>query len=128
MWEGVLYDFVFTELPFKTISGYVTAFHRIIVLDIKSLISAAQKHNHCCCLNVSPPIFKQKTFKHWANIKTTLFSCMMFTGCMTSDRLFRVPSTQRVNLEQTDDTTGSHLSMLHVILLQLLMLLLDTCI
>ena len=27
--EGVLYNFVFTELQFKTVSGDVTAFHRI---------------------------------------------------------------------------------------------------
>ena len=29
MGEGVLYNFIFTELPFKTVSGDVTAFHRI---------------------------------------------------------------------------------------------------
>ena len=27
--EGVLYNFVFTQLPFKTVSGDVTAFHRL---------------------------------------------------------------------------------------------------
>ena len=27
--EGVLYNFVFTEFPFKTVSGDVTAYHRI---------------------------------------------------------------------------------------------------
>ena len=26
---GVLHDFIFTEFPFKTVSGDVTAFHRI---------------------------------------------------------------------------------------------------
>ena len=31
MGEGVLYNFVFTEFPFKTVSGDVTAFHRIII-------------------------------------------------------------------------------------------------
>ena len=29
MGEGVSYNFVFTELPFKTVSGDVTAFQRI---------------------------------------------------------------------------------------------------
>ena len=27
--EGVLYNFIFTEFPFKTVSGDVTAYHRI---------------------------------------------------------------------------------------------------
>ena len=35
MGEGVLYNAVFTEFPFKTVSGDVTAFHRIaIVINI----------------------------------------------------------------------------------------------
>ena len=29
MGEGVLYNFVFTEFPFQTVSGDITAFHRI---------------------------------------------------------------------------------------------------
>ena len=29
MGEGVLYNFVFTEFPFKTVSDDVTAFHKI---------------------------------------------------------------------------------------------------
>ena len=31
MGEGLLYNFIFTELPFKAISGDVTAFHRILL-------------------------------------------------------------------------------------------------
>ena len=30
---GVLYNFVFTEVPFKTVSGDVTAFHRMTATD-----------------------------------------------------------------------------------------------
>ena len=30
--EGVLYNIVFTELPFKAVSGDVTAFHRILLV------------------------------------------------------------------------------------------------
>ena len=32
--EGVLHNLVFTEFPFKTVSGEVTAFHRIIDLPL----------------------------------------------------------------------------------------------
>ena len=32
MEDGVSYDFVFTELPLKTVSGDVTAFHRITIV------------------------------------------------------------------------------------------------
>ena len=31
MGEGVLYNILFTEFPFKTVSGDVTAFHRIAI-------------------------------------------------------------------------------------------------
>ena len=34
MGEAVLNNFVFTEFPFKTVSGDVTAFHIIIVISV----------------------------------------------------------------------------------------------
>ena len=30
---GVLYNFIFTDFPFKTVSGDVTAFHRIVTMS-----------------------------------------------------------------------------------------------
>ena len=34
MGKGVLYNFVFTVLPFETVSGEVSAFHSIFVCDL----------------------------------------------------------------------------------------------
>ena len=37
MWEGVLYNIIFTEYPFKRVTDDVTAFHRILWNAVTSL-------------------------------------------------------------------------------------------
>ena len=40
--EGVLYNFVFTELPFKMVAGDVTSFHSIPMHDVCTHIEGSR--------------------------------------------------------------------------------------
>ena len=45
MGEGVLYNFVFIEFPYKTVAGDVTAFHRIAqkTRNVNTIMPLAQR-------------------------------------------------------------------------------------